>query len=182
MFGSWCRAARFDLRPMLRQCGRCHKLGHSTERCPRPESFVRCRLCGGGHQTNDHDDRCRTKSSHTACGSCSCPPWCYNCKDAGKLEKGHRAYDLACPLRAAYRTTFAPDTEPEMGTFGGESSGDDAQMASPALVQHSLPPAGSPSRGLFARIDNPPLALPASADGGDLAPDAEPRAHVQPST
>jgi hypothetical protein len=182
MFGSQCRAARFDSRPMLRQCGRCHKLGHLTERCPRPKSFVRCRLCGGGHQTDDHDDRCRTKSSHTARGSCSCPPWCYNCKDAGKPEKGHRVYDLACPLRAAYRTTFALDTEPKMGTFGGESSSDDARMASPALVRHSLPPAGSPSRGPFACIDDPPLALPASADRGDLAPDAEPRAHVQPST
>jgi hypothetical protein len=143
MFGKRCRARKFDSRPMLRQCDRCHKLGHSLERCPRPDSLIRCRICGNGHATEDHDLRCLTKMSHKTRG-CDCPPKCFNCKDAGKSATGHNAYDPQCPLRLQYRTPF-------VAPFGDELDDTD-MMAPPAPAVSS------------ARIDDeePSAHVPAS--------------------
>jgi hypothetical protein len=165
MFGVRCRAARFDSRPMLRQCNRCHRLGHSTERCPRPASFIRCRLCGSNHKSTDHDEQCRTKASHRARSRCDCPPKCYNCKDAGKPETGHRAYDHACPLRAMYRLPFTHDEEPETGLTADESGADgsDHRMFSPDVTP-------APAAVARARIDDTPLASPAPVAGNSALP------------
>jgi hypothetical protein len=157
MFGVRCRGARFDSRPMLRQCDRCHRLGHSVERCPRPSSLIKCRHCGGGHLTEDHVDRCRTKASHKARGGCDCPRFCINCKDAGKPEKGHRANDDKCPLRTMYRTPFSPEYAPA----ADDARLADARLADAWMASPSPPPAVASGSG--ARIDDSPLASPAPA-------------------
>jgi hypothetical protein len=152
---------------MLRQCDRCHRLGHSVERCPRSLSLIKCRHCGGGHLTEDRADRCHTKASHKAQGGCDCPRFCINCKDAGKPEKGHRANDNKCPLRALYRTPFSPENEPATGVSDGDpSSGDDARLGDARLADTwmaspSPPPALASGSGM--RIDDSPLASPAPA-------------------
>jgi hypothetical protein len=103
LFRVRCRARRFDSRPILHQCDRCHKLGHSTARCTRPASFVRCRHCGLGHPTDEHPNRCPSRATHKTLRACDCPTQCFNCKDARKPFKGHHAYHAECPLRKMYR-------------------------------------------------------------------------------
>src|ERR1700730_15622247 len=107
MFGIRCHTACFDLCPMLHQCSRCHKLRHSNERCLRPATFVRGRICSSPHSARDHLSLCWTRLSHTTQDRCNCPLKCFNCKDAGKPETGHHAYDHMCPLRAMYHLPFS---------------------------------------------------------------------------
>lgn len=103
LFGTRCRARKFDSRPILHQCERCHVLGHSTLRCTRPASFVRCERCGRGHETAQHVDRCPSRNTHETLRACDCPVECFNCKDARKHFKGHLARSDQCPLRKMYR-------------------------------------------------------------------------------
>jgi hypothetical protein len=112
MFGQLCKPRRFDSRPILRQCDRCHKLGHDVSLCPRRDpKFTRCRRCGGGHTDEQHEEKCPTRSTHKR-GLCECIRICSNCKDAGKQpSRGHDAFDPRCPLRKLYRDPNAPRDE-----------------------------------------------------------------------
>jgi hypothetical protein len=109
MFGQLCKPRRFDSRPILRQCDRCHKLGHDVSLCPRRDpKFTRCRRCGGGHTDDQHEEKCLTRSTHKR-GMCECIRICSNCKDAGKQpSRGHDSFDPRCPLRKLYRDPNAP--------------------------------------------------------------------------
>jgi hypothetical protein len=111
MFGAQCKVHRFDSRPVLRQCDRCHRLGHAEDRCSRRDpNFLRCRRCGGGHDFMDHKVKCPTWSTHKN-GICACGPTCSNCRDTRKPAKGHTAFDPKCPLRKLYRDPNAPRDE-----------------------------------------------------------------------
>ena len=98
MFGKPVTFAKWVLRPPLSQCGRCHKLGHISNRCSMPCDSVRCYKCGKGHSARDHGVLCPKSKSHRVHGTCECEPKCLNCN-----EKGHYAIDIICKARNAYR-------------------------------------------------------------------------------
>jgi hypothetical protein len=64
MFGSFVTARAFENRPSFSQCSRCLRLGHSVDRCNRPNSLVVCPSCGGPHKAHEHAFRCPTSKSH----------------------------------------------------------------------------------------------------------------------
>jgi hypothetical protein len=141
LFGMQCRARRFDSRPVLRQCEKCHKLGHSLERCTRRDPlFVRCTQCGGGHAAENHEVRCPNRAIHKTTGACDCPPICGNCKDAKKQPfKGHTSFDPSCPLRKLYRdpdfrSEYPQDQDP---FFRTEEPPFDADAVPEGYVPHA---------------------------------------------
>jgi hypothetical protein len=148
MFGQLCKPRRFDSRPILRQCDRCHKLGHDISLCPRRDpKFTRCRRCGGGHTDEEHEVKCPTRSTHKR-GMCECIRTCSNCKDAGKQPaRGHDAFDPRCPLRKLYRDPNAPrdeyaqDQDPTVQP--GRSGGFVGALARPGVLE-SQSQAGRP--------------------------------------
>lgn len=99
-FGARALPRRFESRPPLRQCARCHRLGHtaSDPGCQLKRDAVRCYLCAGTHTADDHPTNCRRASQHEEHGICNCPVKCINCRKAG-----HHALDLTCPDRARFR-------------------------------------------------------------------------------
>jgi len=102
LFSSPCTAKLFNSLPLVRQCDRCHKLGHSTERCHAPKNVVICPVCGGKHAARDHTNKCPTGNKHTDL-YCRCPQSCFNCVAARLPGKGHISWDLMCPLRKRFR-------------------------------------------------------------------------------
>ena len=102
MFGAACEAKLFNSLPVIRQCDRCHRLGHSTERCRLPPTVTVCALCGGRHAARNHPAFCKTRSNHTNL-DCNCPVTCTNCIGARLPGKGHMSRDVTCPLRKKYR-------------------------------------------------------------------------------
>jgi hypothetical protein len=98
MFGKPVTFAKWVSRPPLSQCGRCHKLGHISNRCSMPRDSIRCYKCGKGHSAQDHNVRCSRAKSHKVHGICDCEPQCLNCN-----EKGHYAIDISCKARSAFR-------------------------------------------------------------------------------
>ena len=88
-FGARVLARPFESRPPLRQCARCHWLGHiaSDPGCKIGRDAVRCHICGGAHSATDHPTAAApTATVNTAI--CDCPIKCVNCRKAG-----HHALD-----------------------------------------------------------------------------------------
>ena len=102
MFGAACKAKLFNLLLVICQCDRCHRLGHSTDRCRLPATVTICALCGGCHAARNHPAFCKTRSNHTSL-DCNCPVSCINCISAKLPGKGHMSCDTICPLRKKYR-------------------------------------------------------------------------------
>jgi len=102
MFGAPCEAKLFTSLPLIRQCDRCHRLGHSTGYCRMSPNVIICYICGGRHASRDHAGFCKGRASHTNL-SCNCPPSCINCVGAKLHGKGHLAREASCPLRKKYR-------------------------------------------------------------------------------
>lgn len=99
LFGTACVARRFEKKPAIVQCERCHGF-HSTRSCIRAQ---RCAACAStGHATADHpQNSCLTADPHT------CPPRCANCLGP------HPATALECLLRPTRRNgaIFQPGRE-----------------------------------------------------------------------
>lgn len=60
MFGAACEAKLFNSLPVIHQCDRCHRLGHSTEQCCLPPTVTVCALCSSCHATHNHAAFCKT--------------------------------------------------------------------------------------------------------------------------
>ena len=104
MFGGAIRVVKFNSLPLLLQCDRCWRLGHSSCRCPKPKALIMCSICGGAHKAADHQFKCPGIGSHTTL-KCDCPRKCLNCKrEKPAFSEGHLATDACCPLRAKFRT------------------------------------------------------------------------------
>ena len=99
-FGAHALAHRFESRPPLHQCARCHRLGHTASDaiCQLKRDAVRCHLCGGAHPSQEHPTKCRHSAKHHEHGICDCPIKCINCR-----KEGHHALDITCPDRAQFR-------------------------------------------------------------------------------
>jgi len=106
LFGSKCCADLFNSLPLVRECGICHRLNHSTDRCSfKGKKVTICHLCGGRHPASEHHVKCLTYKSHTTI-TCTCPPFCINCKAANLKSIGHICTDTSCPLCKRYQTAF----------------------------------------------------------------------------
>jgi len=171
MFGAPCVAKVFNSLPLIRQCLRCHKLGHLIEKCNLSANIIICPICGGRHMFNVHASKCLTANLHTDL-NCHCPLKCINCVSARLPGKGHLARDLSCPLRKKFRR----DTNRT-----GDSSTE--ELDRPMVVDQPIPPLTSipssqptndkqivfkptsPKGKSAARIDNtppPPVSKPLS--------------------
>lgn len=104
MFGAVVVAKRFKSQPMIRQCDRCYRLGHTSQRCPRPKTTVVCPICAGTHEVKEHVLKCPGKQTHNTAFECNCTPQCFNCHAAKKPHTGHISTDTTCPLRELYRS------------------------------------------------------------------------------
>jgi len=102
MFGAPCEAKLFTSLPLIRQCDRCHRLGHSTGYCRMSPNVIICSICGGRHASRDHAGFCKGRATHSTL-DCNCPPLCINCVAAKLPGKGHLARDTSCPLRKKFR-------------------------------------------------------------------------------
>ena len=103
MFGGSVRIVKFNALPLLLQCDRCWRLGHSSRRCPKPKALIMCSICGGAHKAADHQFKCPGVGTHTTL-KCDCARKCLNCKrEKPAFAEGHLATDLCCPLRAKFR-------------------------------------------------------------------------------
>jgi hypothetical protein len=71
LFGTACLVRKFERKPMIVQCERCHGF-HSTRTCVRSQ---RCAVCAStSHTTAEHPQKsCLSADPHT------CPPRCANC-------------------------------------------------------------------------------------------------------
>jgi len=103
LFGGPCVVKLFNSLPLIKQCNRCHALGHTIQYCRRPKNSLICPLCGGHHLAKDHGFKCVNAKAHLQSLSCTCPPSCINCKAKGLKTVGHVARDLSCPLRKLFR-------------------------------------------------------------------------------
>ncbi len=116
LFGEVVKAKRFESLPVIRQCSRCHALGHSDVRCRLPKSAIVCPVCSGKHSATDHPFKCPQQARHLAL-PCDCPRACFNCRKAGLKAVGHISTDLSCPLRKRFRPPTTRTSDPT----GGES-------------------------------------------------------------
>ena len=173
MFGTACKAKLFNSLPVIRQCDRCHRLGHSTERCRLPATVTVCALCGGRHATRNHPVFCKTRSNHTSL-DCNCPVSCTNCIGAKLPGKGHMSRDTTCPLRKKYRHNTN-----QTGTSSDEDL--DRNM----VIDRPIPPTNAPSSQptddeevVFrpARVDDSPR--PTHAPSSSLSDGAALRAEL----
>jgi len=103
LFGGPCVIKLFNSLPLIKQCDRCHSLGHDVQHCRRPKNAIICPLCGGHHLAKDHGFKCANAKAHLTSLSCTCPPMCINCKAKGLKPVGHVAWDLSCPLCKQFR-------------------------------------------------------------------------------
>ena len=170
MFGAACEAKVFNSLPVIRQCDRCHRLGHSTERCRLPPTVTVCALCGGRHAARNHPAFCKTRSNHTNL-DCNCPVTCTNCIGARLPGKGHMSRDITCPLRKKYRR----DTN-QTGASSEEELNRDMVVDNPIPPSHvrsSQPTDDEEVVFRPARIDDsprpaPPTSLSTGADAAAL--------------
>ena len=58
MFGKLVTIRSWESRPLLPQCTRCLRLGHTVDRCRRHKDLVVCSKCGGAHQDTLHHFNC----------------------------------------------------------------------------------------------------------------------------
>jgi hypothetical protein len=98
MFGKAITFKRWQVRPPILQCARCHSLGHQGLHCRLPKDALCCHWCGGNHRAAEHPLKCKKASDHATPGKCDCPVTCITCK-----EPGHSVRDPACPAREAYK-------------------------------------------------------------------------------
>jgi len=103
LYGAPCIVKLFNSLPLIRQCDRCHALGHDVKNCRRPKNSIICPLCAGHHLAKDHGFKCVNAKAHHTSLSCTCPPTCINCKAKGLKSVGHVTRDLSCPLRKLFR-------------------------------------------------------------------------------
>jgi hypothetical protein len=98
MFGRAVTFKKWLARPPLRQCPRCHKLGHLPPRCPLLKDAVRCYICGDNHTASDHPLKCKAAGTHAVPGVCDCLVKCINCN-----QDGHSAKATFCKARDAFK-------------------------------------------------------------------------------
>ena len=174
LFGSKCQAVLFNSLPLVRECGICHRLNHSTDRCSyKNKNVTICYLCGGRHPSTEHHVKCPTAKTHKHL-HCDCTHFCINCKAANLKSTGHVCIDTACPLRKRYRTAF---------NRTGASSEEETDR--PMVVDQPIPtdfvPSSQPDdddivtyhRPSPARIDDtpPPAPGPIVNSKGQIVPD-----------
>jgi len=133
MFGAPCEAKLFTSLPLIRQCDRCHRLGHSTERCRMSHNVIICPICGGRHAHRDHASFCKGRATHTNL-DCNCPLSCINCIAAKLPGKGHLARDPSCPLCKKFCHEF---------NCTGDSSTE--ELDRPMVVDPPVPPTDVPT-------------------------------------
>ncbi|KAH8982543.1 hypothetical protein EDB86DRAFT_3086048 [Lactarius hatsudake] len=77
-------------------CGRCHRIGHTTDSpaCPLPPHAVRCFICRGAHHSDHHATHCLNQ--HDKVGECRCLFPCINCGG------GHNARSPHCKLKMGF--------------------------------------------------------------------------------
>ena len=160
MFGAACEAKLFNSLPIIRQCDRCHHLGHSTECCRLPPTVTVCALCGGRHAACNHPAFCKTRSNHTNL-DCNCPVTCTNCIAARLPRNGHMSRDITCPLRKKYRR----DTN-QTGASSEEELDQNMVIDKPVPptdVQSSQPTDDEEVVFQPARIDDSPRPAPSAS-------------------
>ena len=120
MFGKLVSIRSWEARPLLSQCTRCLRLGHTIERCRRHKDLVVCSKCGGAHQDALHHFNCPHANKHKGRG-CDCPPSCFLCIAQGhpKAAQGHTSTSATCPLRKHFRSPSVaePNTRPRSSTI-----------------------------------------------------------------
>jgi len=98
------KVRKYISHPLLSECMRCLRLGHTEKRCCSPPSAIVCPICGNGHKEEEHAAKCPNVAKHVGV-ACTCPPVCINCVCARKpTAKGHRAASASCPLQSAFRS------------------------------------------------------------------------------
>ncbi|KAH9160639.1 hypothetical protein EDB89DRAFT_1914598, partial [Lactarius sanguifluus] len=82
--------------PTIVLCGRCHRIGHTTDSttCPLPANVVRCFICGGSHYSLDHATHC--PNPHDKVGECHCRFRCINC------GQNHNARSPFCRMKLGF--------------------------------------------------------------------------------
>ena len=157
MFGARTPVLIMGDSPVIRQCGRCHELGHTTTTCRKPAGFLRCYKCGGAHLESAHGAVC--KGPHEKPGVCQCR---YPCLLCGK--RGHHARDRNCPKRGRLappplESTGAVQRPPPLAPTSALAApaSADAPAASPPPASPAAPPGASPAP---ARVDNAPPYSP----------------------
>ena len=162
LFGAPCPVKLFNSLPLVPQCKRCYRLGHSVDCCRQPKGVIICHICGSCHAAKDHAFHCPIANRHTTL-TCSCMPQCINCCATHLPAAGHLALDLACPLRKKYW---------RKSNQSGASSNEEINqhMVVDALGPSSLVPSSQPDMqaafhpGSQVWIDDlPPPPIPRSA-------------------
>ena len=105
MFGKLVTIRSWEARPLLSQCTRCLRLGHTVDKCHRHKDLVVCSKCGGAHQDALYHFNCPHANKHKGRG-CDCPPSCFLCIAQGnpKAAQGHTSTSVLCPIRKHFRT------------------------------------------------------------------------------
>ena len=114
MFGKLVTIRSWEARPLLSQCTRCLRLGHTVDRCRRHKDLVVCSKCGGAHQDALHHFNCPRSDRHKGRG-CDCPPSCFLCIAQGnnKATQGHTSTSVTCPIRKHFRLpSDTPNDQP----------------------------------------------------------------------
>jgi hypothetical protein len=111
MFGKLVTIQSWETRPLLLQCTRCLRLGHTIEWCQRHKDLVVCSKCGGAQQDALHHFNCPHSDRHKGRG-CDCPLSCFLCIAQGnpKAAQGHTSTSVTCPIRKHFRL---PTVDPE---------------------------------------------------------------------
>lgn len=91
--------------PTVKQCSRCHSLGHFTGKCKLPQGVIKCACCGGDHEMKNHDFSC--PRPHKIPLGCDCPLVCLLCK-----QQGHHARSCQCPARQDYVAAISAGSLP----------------------------------------------------------------------
>ena len=110
MFGKLVTIRAWEARPLLSQCTRCLRLGHTVDRCRRHKDLVVCSKCGGAHADALHHFNCPRSDRHKGRG-CDCPPSCFLCIAQGnhKAAQGHTSTSATCPIRKHFRPPLPTD-------------------------------------------------------------------------
>ena len=138
MFRTHCRVDVTGDVSTFRQCGRCHRLGHSDPQCSRTPFTLICHICGGGHIGKEHDSHC--KGPHKIAGRCDCPRKCLLC---GKT--GHHARSHSCLVRGRFKSSplETDATPPRPPRPPHPSTTQSATAAGSAANASSVPPPSS---------------------------------------
>ena len=150
LFGEVVKAKHFDSLPIIKQCARCHALGHSDVRCRLPKSATVCPICSGKHSAADHAFKCPQQARHLTL-PCDCPRMCFNCCKAGLKAVGHISTDLSCPLRKKYRSPT------HIGNTTSRNSTDDESRSIPLMVVDSTPTPPLHDQALSAAVAVRPI-------------------------